>query len=266
MKIIDFHTHAFPDALAERAMSALQAGCPEAQAFLDGKLSSLIASMDRAGIETSVICNIATKPAQFDPIFKWCQAIRSERIEPFPSVHPAAPEAGEKVHQVAEAGFKGIKIHPYYQDFDLDDPALSPFYKAVCDAGLWLTSHTGYDIAFERVEKASPRQIRTLLDRFPSLKFVATHFGGWEQWDQVEELLIGHPIYMETSWSMEFLGTERVTRFFNSHSSEYLLFGTDSPWTDQQATAQSYKQLPVSSDRLRNFFYANACKLLGLVR
>jgi predicted TIM-barrel fold metal-dependent hydrolase len=262
MKIIDFHTHAFPDALAEKAMAHLQAGCPDAKAFLDGKLSSLVASMDRCGIQTSVLCSIATKPTQFEPIFKWSQAIRSDRIEPFPSVHPADPAAREKVFQIAEAGFKGIKMHPYYQDFVIDDSSLNSLYKAICDTKLWLTLHTGYDIAFERVEKASPRQIRTLLDRFPDLKLITTHFGGWEQWNEVEELLIGQPIYMETSWSIEFLGPQRVTDFLNAHPSDYLLFGSDSPWTDQAATIESYKRLHVPAGILQKYFYSNAEKLL----
>ena len=46
------------------------------KARLDGKVSSLLSSMDSCGIEKSVICNIATKPSQFDPILKWCKEIR----------------------------------------------------------------------------------------------------------------------------------------------------------------------------------------------
>ena len=69
-RIIDCHTHAFPDALAERAMAQLLAETDSVTAFLDGKLSSLLASMDANNIEKSVLCSIATKPSQFEPIFK----------------------------------------------------------------------------------------------------------------------------------------------------------------------------------------------------
>ena len=88
MQIIDFHTHAFPDDLAARAVSALEkgAGVP---AMLDGKVSSLLKSMDRAGIERSMVCSIATKPAQFQKILDWSKAVRSSRIIPFPSIRPA---------------------------------------------------------------------------------------------------------------------------------------------------------------------------------
>lgn len=67
-KIIDFHTHAFPDKLAERAIKSLE-GEGEIKAHLNGTVSALLSSMDRYGIEKSVVCSIATKPAQFDSIF-----------------------------------------------------------------------------------------------------------------------------------------------------------------------------------------------------
>ena len=97
--IIDFHTHAFPDALAERALSSLQHGAG-VKAFLDGRISSLIASMDRCGIQKSVVCSIATKPSQFEPILQWSKTIQSDRIIPLLSFHPADPEYAEKIRTI----------------------------------------------------------------------------------------------------------------------------------------------------------------------
>ncbi|MHC5086882.1 MAG: amidohydrolase family protein, partial [Planctomycetota bacterium] len=84
-RIIDFHTHAFPDALAERAMEQLLSETDAVRSFLDGKLSSLITSMDANRIEISVLCSIATKPSPFEPIFQWSQQIASDRIIPLAS-------------------------------------------------------------------------------------------------------------------------------------------------------------------------------------
>ena len=141
--IIDFHTHAFPDALAERAMRQLLSETDSVTAYLDGKLSSLLASMDANGIERSVLCSIATKPSQFEPIFQWSRAIQSERIIPLASVHPDDPAGPEHVRQIAAAGLAGIKMHPYYQDFDMDDAKLDPLYEAVQAEGLLLTMQYG---------------------------------------------------------------------------------------------------------------------------
>jgi len=262
MRIIDFHTHAFPDALAERAMRQLMSEAEGVTAYLDGRLSSLLRSMDANSIETSVLCCIATQPKQFEPIFAWCQEIASAQIVPFPSVHPADPQAVERIGQIARAGFKGVKMHPYYQNFVVDDPALCPLYEAMCDHNLMLTLHTGFDIAFERIEKASPRQILGLITRFPELKLITTHFGGWQQWDDVERYLVGRKVVMEISWSLDYLTAEQAQRMLNSHPSEYLLFGTDSPWTDQAASIRAVEAMNLPNSLLERLFYKNARELL----
>lgn len=262
-RIIDFHAHAFPDALAERAIRQLVSEADGVTAFLDGRVRSLIQSMDDNHIKTSVLCSIATRPKQFEPIFEWSQAIASERIVPFPSVHPADPQAIERIGQIAQAGFKGIKMHPYYQDFCVDDPALFSLYEAICGHDLMLTLHTGFDIAFERVEKASPRQISAVLQQFPALRLITTHLGGWQQWDDVERHLIGRCVYMETSWSLECLEAEQARRMLLNHPAEYLLFGTDSPWTDQRQSIKAIESLNLPQGRLEKLFYENAQSLLS---
>lgn len=87
MQIIDFHTHAFPDEIAERAIKKLEEKS-QVKACLNGTLDNLLRSMDKSQIAKSVLCNIATKPEQFNSIIKWSDKIRSERIIPLPSVHP----------------------------------------------------------------------------------------------------------------------------------------------------------------------------------
>jgi predicted TIM-barrel fold metal-dependent hydrolase len=189
-RIIDFHAHAFPDGLADRAIAHLEKE-GTAKAFLDGRVSSLLASMDSTGIGRAVVCSIATKPDQFAPILNWSRQIASARIVPLPSVHPRGPDPVGKARLVAQAGLPGIKLHPYYQDFELDDPALFHFFRVLEQMGLLVVCHTGFDFAFPRDRKADPVRIVRLLDKFPNLRFVATHIGAWEDWDEVERHLLG---------------------------------------------------------------------------
>ncbi|MHC4927331.1 MAG: amidohydrolase family protein [Planctomycetota bacterium] len=264
-RIIDIHTHAFPDAVAERAMAHLCGQTDEVTAYLDGTLSALLGSMDANNIETSVICSIATKPGQFEPIFEWSKQIASDRIVPLASIHPFDPAGVEHVGKVAEAGLKGIKMHPYYQDFDMDDERLDPLYGALEESGLLLTMHTGFDFAYEWIDQCGPGRIANVLAKFPDLKLITTHFGSWQQWDQVEELLIGKPIYMETSMSMQYLNTEQLRRMLLAHPDEYLLFGTDSPWTDQKQQISAIKQLGLPTELESKMLYENAVRLLDSV-
>lgn len=264
--IIDFHTHAFPDALAARAIPALEheatgAGS-DVKAFHDGTVSGLLASMDEAGIERSVICSIATRPEQFDSILSWSKEIASERLIPFPSLHPDDGDFPERVRRIAGEGFKGVKFHPYYQDFYLAEDRMMPVYESLMREGLMIVMHTGYDIAFERIRRCDPRQVLDVYKRFPGIKLITTHLGAWEQWDEVREMLLGKPIYMEISFSVEFLG-EGLREFIEGHPMDHVLFGTDSPWTGQKETLEAVMNLGLSEDMLEGLLRGNAMRLLG---
>lgn len=176
-KIIDFHTHAFPDEIAINVMAQL-AKQTTLEPFLDGKLSSLLNSMDGCGIGRSVICCIATRASQFESIFKWCKSIRSERIEPFPSVHPDDADFATRLQQIKDAGFKGVKLHPYYQDFFIDEEKLFPIYEKINELGLIVVMHCGFDFCYDRIDRAGAGRVRKVVDRFEGIKFVAAHLGG----------------------------------------------------------------------------------------
>lgn len=261
--IVDFHAHAFPDALACRAMKALLDEAPGIQAYLDGTVGALLGSMDRAGITSSVICCIATKIEQFDPILRWCCEIRSDRLIPFPSVHPADPKMAERIDRIAAEGFLGIKMHPFYQEFYAAHDVMKAFYQQVSARNLLLVMHTGFDIAFPRQRRADPETLLRITQQFPELRLVATHLGAWQQWDEVRRHLLGRPMYMEISMSMEDLGPVASREMLMAHPAEYLLFGTDSPWTDQAATLSYLRSLDLPEPRLSRILYGNARAVLS---
>lgn len=262
-RIIDIHTHAFPDAVAEKAMPKLE-GEADLKAALDGKLSSLLASMDRAGITHSVVASIATKPGQYDSILAWSRKIASDRLLPFPSVHPQDADVPGKVRAIADAGFRGVKMHPYYQDFKIDEERLWPFYKAVSEEGLVLLMHTGFDIAYPHIRVADPVRTVRVLEAFPDLHMVTSHLAAWMDWDEAEKHLWGRPVYMDFSYSLHMIDKGRARDALLAHPEEYVVFGTDSPWEDQAQAVEIARSLDLGPERERLMFYDNAARLLGL--
>lgn len=261
--IIDFHTHAFPDALAARAIRTLEEKA-DIEARLDGRVSSLVASMDKAGVDKSVLASIATKADQFEPILEWSESIASDRIVPFPSVHPADPDAPAKVRIIAGRGFKGVKLHPYYQEFRVDEERIHPIYEALTETGLCLLLHTGFDVAFERIRIADPVRVRRVVETFPELKLVTSHMGAWGDWERAREHLFGKPVYVDVSYAIQFMEKERARGLLQAHSPDYLLFGTDSPWDDQAEAVASLRSLEFGPDWKDRVFFRNAAGLLGL--
>lgn len=260
--IIDVHTHVFPDAIAARAIARLEVGNCRAQH--DGTVSGLLRSMDRAGIDKAVVCSIATKPEQFEPILRWSRTIASDRLIPLASIHPADPGAVAHVGDVKAAGLAGIKLHPYYQDFDLASEQAFPLYEALAAAGLAVVAHTGYDMAFPRDGRADPAKVAAVTARFPTLKFMATHFGGWQNWREVGVHLIGRPISMEISLSLDTLPAEEARAMVLAHPLDRLYFGSDSPWEDQASALDRLRGLGLPQERLQAILWDNAARFFGI--
>ena len=261
MKVIDIHAHAFPDSLAERVIPQL-AKEGNITPALDGTISALLASMDRAGVEQSVICSILTRPEQFEPVMRWSETIASDRIGPFGSIHPADPKAADRVKEIAAEGMLGIKMHPFYQDFVIDEDRMIPIYEAAEAAGLIMLLHAGHDVAYAPHDRATPVRTRRVIERFPGLRLIAAHIGGWQEWDAVERHLVGQPVYMDLSWSLPMMDQAQALRILTSHPTEYLVFGTDSPWADQAEAVAEFMALGLPEDLSSAILYDNAARLL----
>ncbi|MDD5706992.1 MAG: amidohydrolase family protein [Kiritimatiellae bacterium] len=270
---VDFHTHAFADAIAAKAIATLEAELPAGvKAHFDGRVGTLAAELVRNGIDAAVLCSIATKPSQFEPIMKWSSELRAgahgaeaaRRIVPFLSVHPADPDAHRRIAQTAAAGFAGLKLHPYYQKFVLDAPETLDYLRCARDHNLIVISHTGFDIAYPRERIADPVRIARVVEALPDLKFVATHLGAWEDWGEVERHLIGRPIYIEMSYAFDYLDDARMRAMLMRHPADRLLFGTDWPWSRHADVLPRLEALKLDAPRQAALMGDNAARLLGL--
>ena len=244
-------------------MAKLQAE-GDCRAYGDGTIAGLLASMDAAGIEVSVVSAIATKPDQAQGILNWCGKIRSDRLIPFPSVHPDDPAAAPGIVRIAEAGFTGIKLHPMYQNCAADDPRMEPIYATAVAQGLIVVSHCGRDIAYPPDDdRAAPERFARVLERFPTLKLLATHLGGWRMWDEVEKHLLGRKVSLETSFSLEELGRQRAAEMIRRHGVDAVLFGSDWPWEDQTEQVALVRGLGLTEAEQAALLATNAARLLG---
>lgn len=264
--VFDAHAHAFPDRVAAAAMPKLVAEAlwHELHPSFDGTLDGLIRTMDRAGIRRAILCSVATRPEQVPKITDWSAAIASDRIVPFASVHPDCPDVEAQVRRAAEAGLRGLKFHPQYMSCALDDPRTLRVARAAAACGLAVEFHAGYDLAYERDELAAPAQVRRLHEAAPDLRMVACHMGGWNRWDEVLEHVVGLPVYIETSYSLGWCPGDTLRRILDRHPLQYVLFGTDAPWTDPSEELEKFMALGLSADENRAVLWENPHRFLGL--
>ena len=264
MMIIDFHTHTFPDSLAARAIAQLSERGQVTPAT-DGTNTGLLASMQRAGVNYSVVMPIATRAKQVKSINDWALEVnRIAGLRAFGTLHPGQPEVEwqAEIDRLREGGVLGVKMHPDYQEFYVDDPAIVPLCRALADAGLLLLLHAGIDIGYPEPVHCPPPRLARLLDALPDLRIIAAHMGGYRQWDEVEVYLLGRDLYLDTCYSQEELGDERMTSLMRAHGIKRILFGTDSPWIDQTAAVAGIQTLPLTAEEQHAVLGDNARCLL----
>jgi predicted TIM-barrel fold metal-dependent hydrolase len=232
--------------------------------FLDGTVSDLLSSMDRSGIDLSVVCSVATGANQAGPILEWSHSIAGDRIIPFPSVVPLSESAIDDLSGIAGGGFRGVKLHPEYQDFHIDDPALSDFYGLAEKEKLVILFHAGYDIGFPDSDRSAPARIAAVRTSFPRLRIVASHLGGFRQWEEALKELAGTDVYLDTSYVFGHIPDGLLAEILDAHRPDRILFGSDSPWAGQPETLLQIRGLDLDPMREKALLGGNAAELLRL--
>ena len=266
MNIIDVHTHAFADGIAERAIEQLEAEVADKgiKSHLDGTIGALKGSMAQAGIALSVVQPVSTRASQVRPINDWAHEVSQDGILCFGTIFPGMEGSEQEVARLAELGIKGVKFHPDYQRFFPDDRWVYPIYEALSHYGLIVMFHAGKDIGLYPPVHATPGRIAQVLSDFPELTVVAAHLGSYEMWDEVEEVLVGKRIFFDTSYVFNHMDQGRALRIMEEHGFERILFGTDSPWERQDLEVQAFQRLPIPDDAKEAILSENAQQVLDI--
>lgn len=263
--IIDFHTHAFPDFLAPRAIPTL-AENSGLTPYHDGTAAGLIQRMDKSGIDRSVVLNIATNAHQELSVNRFAVSLlENERLIPFGSVFPGSDTWEQTLDYLAENGIRGIKLHPEYQNFDLDCDEAFKVYEKCGKLGLLISFHSGHDAAFTTPIHTGPDRINRVCTLFPQTIFIAAHFGGYDLWEETAEKLEFHEnLYLDTSMTRTAakadIGTLR--KLAAKMGVSHLLLGSDSPWEDPAESVRGVKELGFSEADTRRILSGNALSLL----
>jgi predicted TIM-barrel fold metal-dependent hydrolase len=260
---IDFHNHVFPDILAQRAMSTLYESIDGLyRPRHDGTVSGLKAKMDEAGVDISVVMPVITKQSQLKATNEWAAEICSERIICFGGIYPHTDDYRRDIDYVAGLGLKGLKFHAEYQSFALDDPHMLKIYDYALSRNLILMHHAGFDPAYPEPFRSSPERFLNVANAMRGGVIVAAHLGGHAQWDEVERVLAGSTIYLDTSMGFDYFERAQFLRITKKHGASRILFASDSPWSDPAEELKALRELPLPKEDIEAIAGNNAAKLL----
>ncbi|MFA4929047.1 MAG: amidohydrolase family protein [Patulibacter sp.] len=260
--IIDGHVHVWPDKIARIALGSPSDGLPR---FGDGTTASAIESFRRAGIDKGVCLAVADTPERLESANRFVGGLDPEWFIGFGSVHPGrTPE--ENVALLRENGLKGVKLHPLFQGYALDDPKLWDVLAAL-EGEFPALFHVGPEFPGDpKGALATPKMIREINAAFPKLEIIAAHFGGFNAWDEAMAEVHGLDVYLDTSWvpSVATLDPKQVRSAIERHGAERVVFATDWPMADPEAEIAAIRGLGLSDTDTDAILGGNFARLLGL--
>ncbi|MBP3697744.1 MAG: amidohydrolase family protein [Clostridia bacterium] len=263
--IIDFHTHCFPDKIASKAMDRLRMRSGIVRPFHNGSVNGLLELQKRDGVDYSVVLNIATNPRQQKSVNDFTISLKEvEGIIPFGSVHHESPEALDELERLKENGIKGVKLHPDYQDFFVDDEKMLPIYEKIGQLGLITVFHCGFDIGYPEPVHCSPERLARVLHAFNGAPVVAAHFGGLCARPETLEHLCGKDVYLDTAYCYGMLTPGKAKELIDIHGADKILMGSDAPWSAPWQEIALVKCFGLSEEDEKAVLGENARKLLGL--
>ena len=263
--IIDFHTHTFPDAIAEKTIAYLtkKGGI---QPYRAGTLASLIENMQQCGVNYSVVLPVATLPKQV-PTINRVSAENNGKNNVFfaGGIHPDCEDVAGILDEIKASGLFGIKLHPDYQGVHFDDPRYLRIMNEAAKRGLYIVTHAGYDIAFRDHVHCTPDMILHALEELKGViedKLILAHLGGFDMPDEVLQKLIGKPVCMDTAAVLR-LYPEKCKEIILRHGVDKILFASDSPWDSQKDYIAILKSFELGREAEEKIFFRNAERILG---
>ncbi len=265
--LIDFHTHTFPDHIAEKTIKTLNQKIKDHMGIdlipvTNGTLAQLDEAMTRYNVDLSVVLPIATKPSQIDTIVESSQKIRNNRMISFATIHPQNQNKEEMLKVIKQMGFVGIKLHPDYQDSYIDSKECIDILQICEKLELFTIIHAGKDAGFDPPYHAMPERIKNALNYISGKFVIAAHLGGFLAWDDVEKYLVGTNIYMDTSMTAGYIEPCQFKRIVQNHGADKILFGSDIPWNCPKKTEQLIDSLGFSEEQLKKIKWQNAARIL----
>lgn len=278
--IIDFHTHVFSPRIKKNRSNYIDSDPCFAILYSnkEAKLATadeLIASMDEAGIDISVILNhgwathelcVETNDYILESIARY-----PKRLIGFCAIQPYSSSAAiAEVERCAKGGIKGVgELRPDVQLLDLNDAAvMEPFIEVIKKHKLILHTHASEPVGHQYPGKGgiTPDILYPFITSYPDLTIVCAHWGGglpfYALMPEVEKAM-GN-VFFDTAASPFLYRPQVYNQVIQLVGSDKILFGSDFPLMGQGRLLKEIGSLDLPQETKGLILSGNARRLLGI--
>lgn len=262
MKIIDTHAHIYPDKIAAKAAQSI-GDFYEIPMAMDGTVASLLRQGEEAGIERFLVHSVAVtweRAHAINDFLARTVAEHPDKMIGFGTMHPEHPEMEKELDHIVSLGLRGVKLHPDFQHFCLDDEDAVRMFRAMAERRLPLLVHTGD----KRYPYSAPERMARALDRVPELTAICAHLGGWSVWNDAWRVLAGRDnVYVDCSSSLYAMKPEDAAEVIRRYGADRVFFGTDYPMWTAQEEIDRVMALPLTDGEREMIFHGNFERFIG---
>ena len=189
---------------------------------------------------------------------------KSRSIIPFLRFDPKrmTPERLETL--LAEHDFAGVKLHPRAQNFDPIDRRYYPLYKKIEESGRPLLIHSRKTVPFLLHARtihnlySDPDRMVRLAKHFAGLDIILAHFAGISG-EALTAASKEENLFIETS----IFGTTYIVKMAaGKMGPEKMIFGSDSPYSDQELELLKIEKSGLSKSDKEKILYRNISRIL----
>ncbi len=260
-RVADAHAHIYPHKIAGKASAAI-GDFYDITMDLVGCSDELLENGGKAGTDKYLVCSVATKPEQVasinDFIRKKCE--HHPEYVGLGAFHRDLDDYERHVEDIVDAGLRGIKLHPDFQKFFIDDEKMIALYKLCAERKLPVLFHTGD----ERYDFSSPERLLRAKDKVPDLICIAAHFGGYSVWERAFSSLRGQDVYFDTSSTLDFISPEWAVEMIEGYGADRMMYGTDFPMWDPSEELGRFLSLDLDDGKRKMILWDNFAGLFGL--
>ena len=263
MEIIDAHAHIYPEKIAAKATDTIGVFYDIKMEMPAGTADRLVEVGQQAGISRYVVHSVATTPRQVRSINEFIK--RETEAHPefigFITLHQdlSEEEIFAEVEWAVENNMHGIKLHPDFQKFNIDDEVAEKFYRAA-EGRLPILFHIGDD----RYDYSKPERLVKMAKKYPGVNFIAAHFGGYRCWGDAALYKGLNNVYFDTCSSLPFISAEEAKKIIDMHGADKFFFATDFPMWDATAELERFNKIPLTDEEREMIFSKNIKRLLKL--
>lgn len=253
-EIIDAHCHIFPEKISEKAAANIGA-------FYDlpmnnsGSSKLLIKAGKTIGVTKYLVCSTATVKEQTYSINNFIRSECDEHPEffGFGTLHPQMPDIQQEAQRISELGLHGVKLHPDFQQFNIDSPEAYKIYEVI-EGNLPVLVHMGDP----RYDYSRPFRLANVIRDFPKLEIIAAHLGGYQRWDEAIECLKGSEyVHFDTCSAAGIIPPDYSKKLIYHYGVENCFFGTDFPMWNHQKELNAFFNIGLKYDECKKILSEN---------